>query len=283
MTRKEFLEFASKQNSFSTNKELAQYSIEKIKEKLGNHSNFICDFLFRDGFDGELYITRLENNGLDWLYIVISARINKIFFWEDIGQYVAAVVSISIYNCQAEEIYLSQDRRFWDENHKLKFKTEEELFDYLMTVKYDQHPSISEKTYEMLRHFGWYEGRRVDTTGFEKELKKRGIILSQIQLDSIREFGGLEFSFSRQNDYHKFYSPKDMIRKLHNNDLQFTCDAYNWNQTQLLGRNVLEFGTNAMQILSISESGQIFADGISPFVGTRWNIYIMYAKIWIMM
>lgn len=264
MTRKEFLEYAAKQSNY-TNKELAKYSIENIREKLGNNSDFIFDFLFRDGLKGDLSIVRLEDNGLDWLHIIISARANETFYWEDIGQFVAAIVGIAVYNCLAEKIYLSQDGRFWDENHQLKFETEEELFDYLTTVEYDQNSIISEKTYEMLSHFGWYKGRCVDTTELEKELKSHEIFLSQIQLDAIREFGGLVFKFSRQHDYQEFYSPEKMIRRLHDNDLQFTRDAYDWNQTQLLGRNVLEFGTNDMQILSISESGQIFVDGIMPF------------------
>ena len=257
------MEYAAKQQNCN-HRELSQYSIESIREKLGSSSDFIFDFLFRDGLKGDLSIVRLEDNGLDWLHIVISARSNETFYWEDIGQFVAAVVSIAIYNCQAEEIYLSQDGRFWDEKHKLRFEKEEELFDYLVNVKYDQHPSISEKTYEMLRHFGWYEGRCVDTTELEKELKNHGIILSQIQLDAIREFSGLVFSFSSGNDFHEFFSTNDMIRKLRDNDLHFTRDAYNWNQTQLLGRNVLEFGSNAYQILSISERGQIFLDGFQP-------------------
>lgn len=264
MTRKEFLEYAVKQQNFN-NRELAQYSIEKIREKLGNNSDFIFNFLFRDGFNGDLSIERLEKNGLDWLHIVISSRSHETFYWEDIGQIVAAVVGIAVYNCLAEKIYLSQDGRFWDENHQLKFEKEEELFDYLTTIEYDQNSIISEKTYEMLRHFGWYKNRCVDTTELEKELKSHEIFLSQIQLDAIKGFGGLVFKFSRQHDYQEFYSPDYLIEKLRKDDLLFTRDAYNWNQTRLLGRNVLEFGTNDMQILSISESGQIFVDGLSPF------------------
>lgn len=264
MTRKEFLEYAVKQQNFN-NRELAQYSIEKIQKKLGNNSDFIFNFLFRDGFNGDLSIEQLEENGLDWLHIVISCRSHETFYWEDIGQFVAAVVGIAVYNCPAEKIYLSQDGRFWDENHQLKFETEEELFDYLTTVEYDQNSIISEKTYEMLRHFGWHKNRCADTTELEKELKSHEIFLSQIQLDAIRKFGGLVFKFSRQHDYQEFYSPNYLIEKLRKDDLLFTRDVYNWNQTRLLGRNVLEFGTNDIQILSISESGQIFVDGLSPF------------------
>lgn len=264
MTRQEFLEYAAKQ-SYYNNKELTQYNIDNLQEKLGSNSDFIFNFLCRDGFNGELSIVRLEDNGFDWLHFIFTARSKETFYWEDIEQFVAAVVSISIYNCQAEEFYRSQDGRFWDENHKLRFETEEELFDYLVTVKYEHHPSISEKTYEMLRHFGWHKGRCIDTTEFEKELKNQGIILSQIQLDTIREFSGLEFSFSRCHDNFKFYSQNQMIEMLNNNSLEFTSEVYDCTQTRLLGRNVLEFGANDMQILSISERGEIFLDGISPF------------------
>ena len=101
MTRKVFLEYAAKQQNCN-HRELSQYSIESIREKLGSSSDFIFDFLFRDGLKGDLSIVRLEDNGLDWLHIVISYRSNETFYWEYIGQFVDELVSIEIYNCKAE-------------------------------------------------------------------------------------------------------------------------------------------------------------------------------------
>lgn len=88
------------------------------------------------------------------------------------------------------------------------------MFDYLMKVEYDFHPVISEKTFEIMRHFGWYEDRHIDTTEFEKELKKYRIVLSQTQLDTISEFSGIEFSFSSHSFDNEFLSLDGIIELL---------------------------------------------------------------------
>ena len=115
--------------------------------------------------------------------------------WEDIGVTVYHIVYID--NCagNVDNLYMSEDGVFYNEKHKLIAENEEEFFDYLTTVEYDFHPVISERTYDMLRFFGWYEGRRVDTTDFECEMRQRSIVLTQKQLDFLSEFSGLYFSF----------------------------------------------------------------------------------------
>lgn len=113
-----------------------------------------------------------------------------------------------------ECFYLSEDGRFWDDHHQLRFQREDELLDYLMKVEYDFHPVISEKTFEIMRHFGWYEGRHTNTTEFDKELKKYKIVLSQTQLDTISEFSGIEFSFSSHSFDNEFLSLEGIIELL---------------------------------------------------------------------
>ena len=78
-------------------------------------------------------------------------------------------------------------------------------------MEYDYHPEITQRTYDMLRFFGWYEGRHIDTTAFEQEMNRRGIELSKEQLDFFAEFSGLYFSFDR--DFWSFDSLEEILTK----------------------------------------------------------------------
>lgn len=261
MTRWEFLEQAAEQAGFYNVEDIREDIQDDLRKKCGGADmDFLFNFLYKNGFKGSVYISRFEKRSDDKLCIDISGNHWKTCFWEDIGKYASRVAVIS--NCAfiIEEFYISQDGRFWDGDHKLRFEREEELFDYLMTVEYDYHPVISEKTYEMLRHFGWYEGRRVDTTELEKELKKHGITLTEIQLDAIREFGGLEFRFSCSSQDQEFYTPEEMIERINNDDLDFDPAIYDIKHN-IWEKNALEIGSTDVPSFLIDEDGKIFVCG----------------------
>lgn len=263
MTRKEFLEQAAHQAYFNNVEDIrGSKLLDRLRQKCnGANMDFLFNFLYKNGFKGSVYFSRYEKISDDKLKIDISGNQWKTGFWEDIGQYASQVAVIRNCAFTIEEFYISQDGRFWDGDHKLRFEREEDLFDYLMTIEYDYHPVISEKTYEMLRHFGWYEGRRVDTSELEKELKNHNIILSQIQLDVIREFGGLEFSFSCCSDDQEFYTPEEMIERINNDDLDFDPAIYDIKRN-ILGKNALEIGSTDVPSFSIDEDGKIFVGGV---------------------
>lgn len=115
----------------------------------------------------------------------------------------------------------------------------------------------------MMRHFGWYEGRHVDISELERELKKHNITLSQKQLDAISEFSGLEFRFSRSSWNLEFNSIERMIDDLSCNKLDFRPEVYDFYSKRLIGKNVLQFGWYDMGIFSISEDGIIFLMAMS--------------------
>ena len=290
MTRKEFLKQAAKQVNFQNLEDTRENALNRIRNRFGITADvdFLLDFLYENGFKGCVGFSRYEKRSNDKLYITIGCIPRTICFWEDIGQYVSVIVYINgctfNYSCvrHIESFYLSEDGRFWDENHKLRFETEEELFDYLLTVEYDFHPVITERTYEMLRHFGWYEGRRIDTTDFERELKKYGITLSQIQLDAISEFSGLEFSFSQSSRNQEFFSLERIVKMMPRNNSGFNTsyfqpEVYDYHDANILvGRNVLVIGSDDYDYFSISDDGKIFtARGNKP-VG-RTTLEYIYA------
>ena len=151
MTRKEFLEQAAKQNYFynADGNQAWEHMLNRIQGEFHNNINvdFLYDFLFRSGFNGSIAVWRYEKKSDNELYFYMGCDPEHFCFWDNIGQYVSKVVFTGSYGCVIERFYLSEDGRFWDENHKLMFETEEELFDYLLTVEYDFHPVITERTY----------------------------------------------------------------------------------------------------------------------------------------
>lgn len=266
MTRKEFLAQAARQVNFLNLKSNKENHLNHFKmySQINADPKFAFDFIYGDGFNGDICFTRFENKSDDILDISICCASDYIDFWKDIGQHVCIVAYICNCTCCIEKIFLSEDGRFWDEHHKLLFTTEEELFDHLITAEFDFHPVITDKTYEMMRHFGWYEGRRVDTSELERELRKHDITLSQIQLDAISEFSGLEFLFSCSDWNLEFNSIERMIDDLSCNKLDFRPEVYDFHSKRLIGKNVLQFGWYDMGYFSISEDGKIFLDGDDP-------------------
>lgn len=275
MTRKEFLEQAAKQVNFQNLEDTRENALSRIRNRFGitTDVDFLMDFFHENGFKGgSLGFSRYEKKSNDILRITFSCMPWTTCFWEDIAQYVSMVVYINgcTFNHSGrhiEEFYLSEDGRFWDKKHNLRFENEDGLFDYLLTVEYDFHPVITERTYEMLRHFGWYEGRRVDTTDFERELKNHGIILSQIQLDAISEFSGLEFSFSQSSRNQEFWTLEGIIQLIvGGNPDYFQSEVYDYHDHSILvGKNVLAIGWDDQGFFSISEDGKIFTSrGYEP-------------------
>lgn len=160
---------------------------------------------------GAIWFKRKELKSGDILEIDIR-WLAYIYFWTDIGSVVNRIGYIE--NCSGviKELYLSENGKFYDQNHILLAENEEQFFDYLTTVEFDFHPEIAERTYEMLRFFGWYEGRHIDTTDFNKEMLKRGIELTQKQLDFLAEFSGLSFDFKDFYYNWEFYSLDEILR-----------------------------------------------------------------------
>lgn len=292
MTRKEFLEQAAKQVNFQNLEDTRENALNRIRNRFGitTDVDFLMDFFHENGFKGgSLGFSRYEKKSNDILRITFSCMPWTTCFWEDIAQYVSMVVYINgcTFNHSGrhiEEFYLSEDGRFWDKKHNLRFENEDGLFDYLLTVEYDFHPVITERTYEMLRHFGWYEGRRVDTTDFVRELKNHGIILSQIQLDAISEFSGLEFSFSQSSRNQEFLTLEGIIQLIvggiriifNRRFMIVTIIAY------LLEKMFWQLAGTIRASSRFPRMEKYLRQGdMNPLEEQRWNIFITLGKIYL--
>ena len=257
MTKRDFISYASEQLGFKDSSYLYEPSLELdtyIKNKLGiNRTDFVINFLYSGGLNGYLCFYRREKRSDDILTIRIHSIARYTFWRDDIQQYVSEIAVIS--NCAGliEEFLISEDGRFWNKNNELKAENEERFFDYLVNVEYDFHINIEPRTYEILRHFDWYEGRNVDISGFNSEMKKRGLILSEQQLAFFSEFSGLEWYFV-QSDYDlRFFTLEDVLEQ---GETEYIDRLYDG--SILPGEMLIRIGYFEEGPLYLSADGRIF-------------------------
>lgn len=210
MTKQEFLEKLSSAGSLSQQE---GYSADKLETKI--HSVYSNEFDMSQIIDfflkiGRLSFKRTETKSgdelrfsLHWCY--------PVEFWSDIGCVVNGTGIVD--NCagRIERFHISEQGKFYNQDHKLIAENIEDFAEYITTVEYDYHPKTTQRTYDMLRFFGWYEGRHIDTTAFEQELNRRGIELSKEQLVFFAEFSGLDFNFD--SDCWYFYSLEQILEQ----------------------------------------------------------------------
>lgn len=208
MTKQEFMEKLSSTGSLSLRKE---YSSGELEEKIHKAYPYTFDvseivkfFLILGG----VVYKRCEKESDDkltfelrWLY--------PVEFWSDINCVVNAVGLVENCSGRIEHFFISDHGKFYNQDHKLIAEDMDGFTQYISTVEYDYHPEITQRTYDMLRFFGWYEGRHIDTTEFEREMNRRGIELSEKQRDFFAEFSGLRFSFDCDEWY--FYSLEQIM------------------------------------------------------------------------
>lgn len=270
MTKREFISYASEQLGFKDFSYVYKPASELdtyIRNKLGiNKTDFIINFLYSGGLNGYLFFYRREKSSGDILHIRIDSITNHIFWRDDIRQYVSAIAVIS--NCAGliEVLFISEDGCFWNKDNELRAENEEQFFDYLVNVEYDFHINIDPRTYEILRHFGWYEGRHIDITEFNSEMKKRGFVLSEQQLEFFSEFSGLEWYFV-QSDYDlKFFTLEDVLEWGKPEYIDRLYDG-----SILPGEMLIYIGLFEEGPLYLSADGRIFDVHFLPRGRTAWE------------
>lgn len=223
MTKQEFIDFASKQviSTFTSSTKFTETEMDSIvrtyyKDPFDSIKmlDFLCDF---DSF----FLKRFEKVSGDLLtfhfgYIpsIHFKDPNPLgaFYWQDIKM--VTVICITIENCAGtiEHIYISEDGRFYNDEHNLIAETQDELFDYIAFVEYDFHPVINERTYFLLKKSGWYQGRRVDIDNELEKLALQNIELTEAQKAFLREFGGLSFKFNDSNYNIQIWSIERIVK-----------------------------------------------------------------------
>lgn len=211
MTNQEFVErICASAKSVSYHK---TYSADEIETEIRNiYSGNINTSKILECFliIGHVLFERIEKRSNDKLTFSLH-WCYPVEFWSDVGCVVNGTGSVE--NCagRIERFFISEQGKFYNQDHKLIAENIEDFAEYITTVEYDYHPKTTQRTYDMLRFFGWYEGRHIDTTAFEQELNRRGIELSKEQLDFFAEFSGLDFNFD--SDCWYFYSLEQILEQ----------------------------------------------------------------------
>lgn len=221
MTRDEFFDFTAQQ-AVSVFTSSAKRDRDEMNSMLHRY--------YKDSFDttkmldhlcafDSFFLKRIEKRSGDILFFrfgyVPSVYFKDpapagAFYWKDLKM--VTVICVTIENCSGtvEHIYISEDAKFYNDEHELISETENELLDYIAFVEYDFHPAIGERTYYLLKKAGWYQGRKIDISKGLEELALRNIKLTAAQQDFLREFGGLYFRFEDNNYDIEIYSAEQL-------------------------------------------------------------------------
>ena len=116
---------------------------------------------------------------------------------------------------------------------------------------------VSEKTMKVLKHAGWYEGRKIDITETVKSLEERGFEVFESAKKFMEEFGELNIKFEhvrRNGRIDRFKDTTCMV------DVVGDLDSSHFGLEEHISEKVMPIGKlDNGAILYISESGRIFS------------------------
>ncbi len=234
MNRQAFLKSVERHLLFFKPREINVESVIREKcSKVDTDINAATDFA--KWIDNAVF-KRPEINSDDILEFVVGPCIDSAEFWSDINKtvfyngYVAGLAGI------IKTIYISSDGKFYNHKHELIAENEEDFFDFLLTVEYDFHPIIKESVYNVLREAGWYKGRCVDITTLCNELNRWNIILSNEQLDFIKEFSGITVNLDSERCW--FLSPEEILKNIAMHKSENDIGSYEFKHSEHLIRVV---------------------------------------------
>lgn len=237
MTRQDFLKSAQKYLQYFKSRENDVESV--IREKCNENDTDITAIIEFSKWIDNVALKRPENKSDDVLEFVVGPCVDSAEFWMDINKtvfyngYIAGLAGI------IKTLYISSDGKFYDHKHELIAGNEEEFFDFLLSVEYDFHPIIKESVYTVLREAGWYEGRCVDVTAFSNE--QRNIVLSNAQLDFIREFSGI--TVNPYSERCRFLSIDEILDSMpiYNSEFKTDIDTHNHGEYLVTVVNTMDF------------------------------------------
>lgn len=221
MTTEEFFEFAANQlgfNDYSSINKLNREEEEKALRRLCGSCavpfkadimlDFLCDVDCKSFYRAEKTsgdVLRFDMGIKDLSYRAehleyFEVPPNGASYWSDIGSIAVCCTEISSCAGTIEYIFITEDGRFYNDKHRLIANSREELFDYFAAVEYDYRRPTHKRTLEFLSAAGWKRKAPVDVSELYKAFSANGIILTEKQLDVIREFSGFRISFTNSHD-----------------------------------------------------------------------------------
>ncbi len=262
MTIEEFFKFASEQISFKDYTATAGSSREKLNRIIHELCpipfdssiilDFLCDmdcksFYRAEKSSGDILLFDLGFSDLTYLaksLLYFDTPIDGVAYWNDIGS--VAVCCTGIHNCSGviEYIFITEDGCFYNDKHCLIANSREELFDYYASIEYNYRRPMHARTHEFLSAAGWPRKNAVDVSELYKTFCGNGIILTEKQLEFIREFSGFRLSFTNSPD--KIKSMSNIFRieflsveRLISEDPQYDKEIH---QPGYVNKNVIRVG-----------------------------------------
>ncbi len=213
MTREEFFEkikpFCENIKEISKCEKSIHY--KWLMEKMGDKDFPVKNISKIDAFLKEfsvLFLQMKSDNERD-------IKMVRIEIWEDIiypdDNELPAVCVAKVWNTSMKtndnNLYMSESGDFYNAQKEKIADNTDDFLEYLIKMKCDEHEPVSEKTYSVLRSFGWYEGRRVDISKAIKEREKAGVYFTDIQKEIISEFTGVSGMYNLH--YHYYFFKED--------------------------------------------------------------------------
>ena len=90
-----------------------------------------------------------------------------------------------------EAFYMDSAGSIFNQHKALIAENLNDFWNYIIEKEYDFHPVISDNVYNVLKQAGWYEGRQGDIDPLLEECMEDDVFPTDIQIDFIREFGGI--------------------------------------------------------------------------------------------
>ena len=116
--------------------------------------------------------------------------------------------------------------------------------------------AFSGETLKLLRKAGWYEGRSVDTSAWERLLRKEGFTVHPVVTAFLQEFGGLEFKNPKKApqasaDWH--FCVERAVERIYPERVVKYYNRRAGHQLCLIGD-----ASNGYLILMMDETGQVY-------------------------
>ena len=262
MTRQTFLEKAKPIRTYKWELERDseyKYFIEHINDENYPIKNITKIDAFLNEFSAMSLRMKVENER-DFKLIKIMLYSRGIIYLNENN--VPAIHVADVWNStnKINKFYMSEAGDFYN-SEKIKIADNtDDFLEYILKMKCEGHEAISEETYQILRSFGWYEGRRIDISHSIEECEKRGAFFTDTQKEIISEFAGIN-GMDNYGYYYRFYSEEDngflRIEIIDGKEavyLGYGCTLINM---YLTGEGILMSGIGVQYGLDIMEGLQI--------------------------
>lgn len=164
---------------------------------------------------GIIVFSRKERKSNDEIVIQISPFAEPRFLndWKGNCKNIICIALIRNSSDRIETIYMNENGYFYNQDMNFIAESEDNFFNYLLTVEFDYHAYISQETILTLQKAGWFEERQIDIMELIYKFKNNNVFLSEFQINFIKQFGGLKGSDKYGHTFETYVEAENMKYK----------------------------------------------------------------------